>query len=287
VDLEEYRARVVEVEPDPGDERWAKAIFERELGPIRPWTSPFNYLRPLIPYYRAAWESGEYRIIQPIEDLARVLVDHGLYAGPSPSPNPIPGQDKVGLVGAQIGVWGNVLFSGDAAMMTRLEVGARDYIFETTQFLRRRVPGFENAYLHVISPYFHVRGGRSAVSERPLTVEDARAGRRMDDVVFVANDTENKIRIEEGFDFPYRQLLPRAVEGLLVTGRSAIIQPPVTRTRWKVFLMGQAAGATAALATRSGVTPRNVDVGELQRLLYRKYEAPLGDKNRLQELGLV
>ena len=287
VDVEEYQARVVHSEPDPEDVRWAKEMFEEQVGHIRSWAWSFNNLKPLIPYIRPAWESGEYRSIQAIGDIGRVLVDHGLYGGPSPAPNPIPGREKYGIIGAQIGVWGTEVLSGDAAMMTRLEVGARDFIFETAQFLQRRVPGFENAYLHVIAPYFHSRGGRSAVSQHPLTMDGVRAGRRLDDVVFLANDTENKIRIEEGFDFPYRQLLPKEVEGLLVTGRAAIIQPPVTRTRWKVFLMGQAAGAAAALAAKGDVTPGKVDVKELQRLLYHKYGAPLGDVDRLRELGLV
>jgi hypothetical protein len=54
-----------------------------------------------------------------------------------------------------------------------------------------------------------------------------------------------------------------------------------------VLLMGQAAGAAAALAARSDITPRELDVKELQSLLYHKYQTPLGDERRLQELGLV
>lgn len=63
--------------------------------------------------------------------------------------------------------------SGDTAVMTELEIACRAYIFETAQFLIRRVPGFENAYLHIIDPHFHAREGRSIVSERPVTVEEA------------------------------------------------------------------------------------------------------------------
>ena len=54
-----------------------------------------------------------------------------------------------------------------------------------------------------------------------------------------------------------------------------------------MFLQGQAAGAAAALAAGAGVTPRELNVKELQSLLYHKYQAPIGDKKRLQELGLV
>ena len=51
--------------------------------------------------------------------------------------------------------------------------------------------------------------------------------------------------------------------------------------------MGQAPGAAAALATRAGVTPRDLDVGELQRLLYHEYGVAFGDKERLRELGII
>ena len=41
--------------------------------------------------------------------------------------------------------------------MNKLEVSSRIYIFETAQFLRKYVPGFEESYLHFVAPYFHAR----------------------------------------------------------------------------------------------------------------------------------
>jgi hypothetical protein len=203
-----------------------------------------------------------------------VTVDHGLY------------EPKHGIVDAQVGLRAKRKgLSGDAEVMNALEVGSRKYIFRTAQFLRWHVPGFEKSYLHALAPYFHSRGGRSAVPEIQLTLEDVRANRRFDDVVFELYASE--MRDVGPVDFPYRQLLPRGVEGLLMAGRSAIIQPPTMRTRWKVFLAGQAAGLAAALAAEAGVTPREVDVKQLQRLLYCKYKAPLGDDARLRGLGLI
>ena len=93
--------------------------------------------------------------------------------------------------------------------------------------------------------------------------------------------------IKMTFDFPYRQLLPKKIEGLLAAGHSAIIQPPVTRVRWMVFLMAQAAGIAAALTAKKGVMPRERNVEELQSLLYNWYQVPLGDKERRRELGLI
>jgi hypothetical protein len=115
-------------------------------------------------------------------------------------------------------------------------------------------------------------------------VEDYQEDLLLDDVIYEGPDPN---RGPARFDFPYRQLLPREVEGLLMAGRSAIVQPPRMRTRWKVLLMGQAAGLAAALAATGGVPPRQVNVKELQRLLYHKYGAPLGDEARLRELGII
>jgi hypothetical protein len=203
---------------------------------------------------------------------------------------------KYGILGALVGVHGTEkAWSGDSAVMTELEVASRIYIFETAQFLIRRVPGFEQAYLHIIAPYFHLRGGRSIISEHPVTTDDARTGRRFDDVVFLGDDPEHRVSREgeasrgdhRAYDFPYRQFLPQRVEELLVTGRAAIIHPPCLRVRWMVFLMGQAVGAAAALAAKAGKTPRALDVKELQALLYEKHQVFLGDEKRLQELGIV
>jgi len=284
VDIGKFQGEVAAQDAEPGDLEWAEDLFAREFGVAR-WAS--GRLRPLIRYFRPAWEMGEYRIVQRIGDLGFVLIDHGIYVGPSNTTNPIPGQRSYGILGAQVGVHGPGLLSGDASIMTQLEIGARMYIFETARFLRRRVPGFEDAYLHVIAPYFHSRGGRSIISEHPITPEEAKQGRRFDDVVFLCYERETGLNMENGFDFPYRQLLPQRIDALLVTGRAAIIQPPVNRSRWKVFLMGQATGAAAALAIRDGVLPRSLEVRKLQRLLYDSYHVPFGDQERLQELGLV
>ena len=173
--------------------------------------------------------------------------------------------------------------SGDTKVMTAIEVKCRSFIFETAQFLIRRVPGFEKAYLHIIAR-------RSIISEYPVTMEDIEQGRKFDDVVFRGCHKLlglQPVRYETTYEFPYRQFLPRKVDGLLVTGRACIIQPPVMRIRWMVLLMGQAAGAAAALAVKAATIPRELKVKELQSLLYHQYQAPLGDQKRLQELGLM
>ncbi len=72
---------------------------------------------------------------------------------------------------------------------------------------------------------------------------------------------------------PYRSLLPRGLEGLLVTGlgisahRDAL---PVTRMQADVQNQGYAAGRAAAAAVQNGRTFRQVDMRELQDHLVQK-----------------
>ena len=285
VDIDKYVNEVFAKPPDPEDINWAERLHPR--------AAKSKWIQPLLPYYRAAWEAGEYRFFQEIDDLGHVYADHGLFravSGVQDVADPLR-IGKYGIIGALVGVQRDEdPTSGDTEVMTAIEVKCRSFIFETAQFLARRVPGFERAYLHIIAPYFNSRGGRSIISEYPVTVEDATQEREFDDVVFRACHRLlglHPVRYQTSYDFPYRQLLPREVDGVLVTGRACIIQPPVMRIRWMVLLMGQASGVAAALSARAGTTPRELNVKTLQSLLYHKYQAPLGDEKRLQALGLV
>jgi hypothetical protein len=74
-------------------------------------------------------------------------------------------------------------------------------------------------------------------------------------------------------DLPYRCLIPRGVEGLLVTGLGASAdRDAMTLVRMQADLenQGYAAGTATAMAAASGVDVREVDVKALQRRLLGK-----------------
>ena len=289
VDIETYIGDVYAKKPGHEDIDWACKIDPRFEGRLK-------HIGPLLPYYRAAWEAGEYKFIQEIEGLGKVYVDHGIFRGVSGVQyvkDPLR-LGRYGILGAMAGVWrGENPTSGDTGVMTALETKSRTFIFETADFLTRRVPGFEKAYLLMIAPYFNSRGGRSIISERPVTEEDVQRGTRLDDVVFQAYSRSippgrADAAVEHGkpYDFPFRQLLPKKIEALIVSGRACIIQPPSIRARWMILMMGEAAGAAAAQSVRTGMLPRDIDIRELQKTLYGRYGMNLGDENRMKELGI-
>ena len=75
-----------------------------------------------------------------------------------------------------------------------------------------------------------------------------------------------------GAQLPYRCLLPKQVDGVLVTGlgvsahRDAM---PVLRMQPDIQNAGYAAGLAAAMAAKAGVAPRQIDVKTLQRELVK------------------
>ena len=234
-----------------------------------------SMLKPYFSLFRRAWFLGEYHFVKVLEGEAAITADHGFY------------EPSDGVVGAQLGVRGPDLRTGDAGLMNRIETACRTYLYDTSLFMQRHVPGFERSYLFAVSPFFHSRGGRSVLCEYVLTWDDAKKHRRQEDVVFVTYAPDHTSRDRKGYDFPYRQLVPRKIKGLLAAGRSPIVQPPSNRNRWKCLLMGQAAGVAAAMAASANVTPAKIDVKELQRKLHLKYRSPLGDDARLRKLGLL
>ena len=78
--------------------------------------------------------------------------------------------------------------------------------------------------------------------------------------------TSDKIR----GNVPFRALLPRDVEGILVTGLGVSAHRdsmPVLRMKADIRNMGYAAGLAAAMAVQAGVPPSALDVNQLQRKL--------------------
>ena len=222
-----------------------------------------------MPWVREAWEAGEFRIVGTVDDFATLEVSVK------------PPKGNSGLVRARTRVNGN-FHPGDGLALSRIDQKMRAYIYEFAEFLRQGVPGFENAHLHVTSPFTHSRGGKSIDSVYMVSGEDVDHAARFDDVVYIYYDDKKAAEC----DIPYRMMLPRKVEGLLAAGKSAMKRGPQFRQRYSCQLMGQAAGVAAALAVRHGVEPREIDVRELQRILH-SLGSEMGPEERLRELGIL
>ncbi|MBX3607637.1 MAG: FAD-dependent oxidoreductase [Piscinibacter sp.] len=171
----------------------------------------------------------------------------------------------------------------DALQLSAAELEGRRQIADFIGFLRGYAPGFERAYLLEIAPQVGVRETRRVLGDYQLTEADVLGCASFPDTVgvngwmveeHVAGDVHFRwqdIPNCRGFNhLPYRMLLPRGLDNLLVAGRCASMThggQSAARVSGGCFVMGQAAGTAAALACRQGKTPREVPVDELQRQL--------------------
>jgi len=75
------------------------------------------------------------------------------------------------------------------------------------------------------------------------------------------------------YDIPYRCLVPRDVENLMVAGKMVSTdRDAYLRYLQQTMVTGQAAGVAAALCAKKGITPRKLeeDVSELQNILVKQ-----------------
>jgi FAD dependent oxidoreductase len=144
--------------------------------------------------------------------------------------------------------------------LTHIEVESRRRFMTVIDFVRAHCPGFERAYILDAAPQVGVRQTRLLEGEYVVTKEDVIERRTFPDVVARGRD----------YFTPYRSLVPKHVEGLLVAGRcySATSEAQrISREIPPVMVMGEAAGTAAALSLEAGVAPRRVDVPTLQKRL--------------------
>jgi len=168
----------------------------------------------------------------------------------------------------------------NAEQLSAAEVEGRRQIVDFFQFLRASAPGFERAYILEIAPQVGVRETRRVLGAYQLTEDDVLACASFEDTIgvngwmveaHVAGDIAFKwqdIPRCRGFNhLPYRMIVPRQIDNLLVAGRCASMThmgQSAARVSGACFVMGQAAGTAAALSLAAGVRPRELEVASLQ-----------------------
>jgi FAD dependent oxidoreductase len=153
--------------------------------------------------------------------------------------------------------------------LTAAELEGRRRIAALVAFARAHLPGFERCYLVDTAPQLGVRQTRLLQGEYVVTREDVLQRRHFPDTVCRGRD----------YYTPYRALLPRGVEQLLVAGRHYSADPSAQKLSREIppcMVQGQAAGLAAALALSAGVRVRDVDPKAIQRAM-RAHGADPGD----------
>ena len=182
-------------------------------------------------------------------------------------------------------ITGFVHFDGlDIDKLTRSIHDGRRMVFVMADLYREYMPGFENSFVVGAADDLGVRASRYLDGDFVFTGKMQVAGSRAEDAIGRALTSDYvfkhggegawgvSVPRDDSFDIPYRCLLPRKVEGLIMgAGRSISAEDPwALRVMVHTMAVGQGAGTAAAVAARSGCAPRSVDIAAVQAELTRQ-----------------
>ena len=154
--------------------------------------------------------------------------------------------------------------------LTSAEIEGRRRMKALLEFAREEMPGFADAYFVDFAPQTGVRQTRLLNGEYVVTKRDVTDRVHFHDSICRGRD----------YYTPYRALLPRGVEQLLVAGRHYSATPQAQKISREIppcMAMGEAAGIAATLALNGGTTVREVDARAIQRQM-RAQGADPGDR---------
>jgi hypothetical protein len=180
-------------------------------------------------------------------------------------------------IGDRVVKWGPG-FDGDGLdveNLSKAEVETRLKLWTQVQEMKQK-PGTESVYLMQSATGIGVRETRRILGEYVVTEQDAIRGTHFSDIIAISSNPmpsyhDKRFFFEhEGFEIPYRSLVPKNVEGLVLTGRCiSCEQAPFqsARSMAPAMAIGHASGCAAAMAAKGDVSPRKLDVKALQNLL--------------------
>ncbi|MGB9894740.1 MAG: FAD-dependent oxidoreductase [Thermoproteota archaeon] len=170
----------------------------------------------------------------------------------------------------------------NADHLTEATIQGRKRISRLFNFLKKKIPGFENSYLALTAPMVGVRESRRIIGEYVLTAQDYFNARKFEDAISRNRypidihlptgplPGERHLGPEEYHEIPYRSIIPIKVDNLIVACRalSASFEAHgAVRIQPNMRAIGQAAGVAAALCVKKGIKPRQLDGKELRKVL--------------------
>jgi hypothetical protein len=173
----------------------------------------------------------------------------------------------------------------DAFDVTEAEIEAREQVYELYDLIKNNIPGFENSRILSTAIQIGIRESRKVVGDYTLCVEDLKSLARFDDAIAVANydiDIHNPegagtshyyFGDGEWYEIPYRCLLPKGFNNMLVAGRCvSATHEAQASLRIMPFCaeLGQAAGIAIAMAKQGLTNARGVDTDALREELRKE-----------------
>ena len=174
--------------------------------------------------------------------------------------------------------------------LTRSEIETRLGVFEHFNAQQKKLsPYLDNASIIETAPMLGIRQTRFIDGLYKTTAEDAIEGRKFNDSIsmsacpIISYYGYRRYLKHEGYEIPYRCLLPQKVEGLLVAGRciSSDQQSYESfRAMAPTMCLGEAAGTAAAICVKSQKSPKEIDVELLRNQLIQQ-GAEIGQNKKI------
>jgi hypothetical protein len=167
----------------------------------------------------------------------------------------------------------------DARDLTRGEIDGRAQAIHAIEALRRFMPGCEDAKLRNFGMTLGVRDTRKIDALYNLTGDDVRGEARFEDAIGIFPEFIDGYGLlilpttGRYFHVPYRSLVPRGVENLIVAGRCIggdKVSHAAVRNMMCCAVSGQGAGVAAAISLKSGEPFRSLGLGPVQAELRRQ-----------------
>jgi len=153
--------------------------------------------------------------------------------------------------------------------LTAAEYEGRGRMMRAFQFAKENLPGFQNSKILGAAEQVGVRQTRLLQGEYVVTKEDVAERRYFEDTICRGRD----------YYTPYRALLPKKLNQLIVAGRHYSAEPEAQRSSREIppcMAQGEAAGIAAALALNENCSLKEVSAKAIQKQM-RAQGADPGD----------
>jgi hypothetical protein len=198
-----------------------------------------------------------------VDRIERTKATAGAKVEKPGSDSPLPSVLWVNMQGPQ----GDCL---DVRTLTQTELDGRRAVWQKLMALQNK-PGHEQVFLLDTASQLGIRASRTLKGVVNPTYDEAMKDKTYRDVVGVGGGGD--FLGERSCQIPYGALVPQKIDNVLAAGRCIAgdnMMLNYMRLIGPCLVSGQAAGAAAALALKSKVRPRDVDVAQLQSLLKRQ-----------------
>ena len=176
-------------------------------------------------------------------------------------------------------VWGpspGPMDCADADELTKSEINVRLSVYDDLEKKKAARDDLKGAEVIDTGTLIGIRQTRFFEGEYQLSGDDVLEGKKFDDVIaMAANPVINyfgyrRFLLHEGYQIPFRAIVPKKVENLLVVGR-CMSSDQIAYESWRamahILAIGEAAGVAAAQCVKENTPVRQVNIKKVQELL--------------------